>query len=140
MEVENQFFTLLPLYEGTFPQAGCSAGVWRGLEVAVKTIIFSCSPSADEADGIAKEAAFAINLCHSNVVNTYDFEIKDVQHTPVGAELEICKFYLIQVQLPAIVAVVLLNVMPPARHFIPSKRAQMLALACTETLIILCHN
>jgi hypothetical protein len=67
--------------------------------VAVKTIIFSCSPSADEADSIAKEAAIASNLCHRNIVNTYDYDIKDVTHTTAGAELGVCKFYLVQVSV-----------------------------------------
>lgn len=68
--------------------------------MAIKTILFSCSPAADEADVIAKEAAIATNLCHRNVVATYSHDVLDVAR-PTGAELGICKFYLIQVRARA---------------------------------------
>ena len=68
--------------------------------MAIKTIVFSCSPQADEADDVAKEAAIATNLCHHNVVATYGHEIVDVSHA-AGAELGVCKFYLIQARISA---------------------------------------
>ena len=65
--------------------------------MAIKTIIFSCSPHAEEAEGVAREAAIASSLCHPNVVATYSHDVLGVTQS-TGAELGICKFYLIQVR------------------------------------------
>jgi hypothetical protein len=77
-------------------QLWSAAGVWRGLEVAVKAIVFSCDAAGEEANIIAKEAAIASNLAHRNVVATYSYDVLDVTQA-TGCELGICKFYLIQV-------------------------------------------
>lgn len=70
------------------------SGKWRGLEVAIKTVIFS---GVDQNTAlVASEAAIASNLSHENVVSTYSHDIVDVQKA-IGPEQGIYKFYLIQV-------------------------------------------
>lgn len=44
------------------------AGCWRGLQVAMKTIMFKRAPKEQETVTIANEAAIACNLSHRNVV------------------------------------------------------------------------
>eukprot|EP00892_Ulva_mutabilis_P002024 jgi/Ulvmu1/11822/UM080_0033.1 len=70
-------------------------GQWRGLEVAIKTVIFSSSRDDEETAVVASEAAIASNLGHRNVVATYSHDILDVAKA-VGHELAVFKFYLIQ--------------------------------------------
>ena len=73
------------------------AGAWRGLEVAIKTVVF---PGADEQMAqVASEAAIASNLSHRNVVATYSHDIVDVVRA-VGPEPGFYKFYLVQVRPP----------------------------------------
>jgi hypothetical protein len=79
-------------------------GEWRGLEVAIKTVIFQSSHKEKKASAIASEAAIATNLTHRNVVATYAHDICNVTgdgstRAIEGAELDIYKFYLIQVPL-----------------------------------------
>lgn len=98
-----------------------SAGEWRGLEVAIKTVLFqsssesgvippqfaaqhgrsSASPEQhvpSEAT-IASEAAIATNMAHRNIVATYNYDIVRVSGGNMAdtAELAIYKLYLIQV-------------------------------------------
>ena len=74
------------------------AGKWRGLEVAIKTVVFSSGGGGcDEyTQLVASEAAIASNLSHENIVSTYSHDIVEVQKTN-GPENGIYKFYLIQV-------------------------------------------
>jgi hypothetical protein len=74
------------------------SGQWRGLEVAIKTVIFQSSQHEHTTSAVASEAAIATNLTHSNVVATYSHDICNVTQAG-GAELDIYKFYLIQVRL-----------------------------------------
>jgi hypothetical protein len=77
------------------------AGEWRGLEVAIKTVIFQSSNKESKASAIASEAAIATNLTHRNIVATYAHDICNVTGAAAeveGAELDIYKFYLIQVR------------------------------------------
>ena len=83
-----------------------AAGQWRGLEAAIKTVIFQ-SRAADAIKAtVASEAAIATNLTHSNVVATYGHDICSAtggggSSQPQGAnELDIYKFYLFQVRTP----------------------------------------
>ena len=71
------------------------AGEWRGLEVAIKTIVFESGVEDNQTARVASEAAIASNLVHSNVVSTYSHSIASVGDR-VGNELEVFKFYLIQ--------------------------------------------
>ena len=73
------------------------AGQWRGLDVAIKTVIFSSSQGDQQTQVVASEAAIASNLSHKNVVATYNHDILDVAKA-VGNELGVYKFYLIQVR------------------------------------------
>ena len=73
-----------------------SAGEWRGLEVAIKTIVFESGPQSNQTARIASEAAIASNLVHHNVVATYSHSVQSVAAPTRGQELEVFKFYLIQ--------------------------------------------
>ena len=75
-----------------------AAGQWRGLDVAIKTVIFSSNQSDQQTQVVATEAAIASNLSHKNIVATYHHDILDVAKA-VGNELGVYKFYLIQVRL-----------------------------------------
>ena len=75
------------------------AGQWRGLDVAIKTVIFSSSQGDQQTQVVASEAAIASNLSHKNIVATYNHDILDVAKA-VGPELGVYKFYLIQARPP----------------------------------------
>eukprot|EP00892_Ulva_mutabilis_P012770 jgi/Ulvmu1/9866/UM057_0020.1 len=70
-------------------------GEWRGLDVAIKTVIFSSDQGDRQTQVVASEAAIASNLSHRNVVATYNHDVLDVAKA-VGPELGVYKFYLIQ--------------------------------------------
>eukprot|EP00892_Ulva_mutabilis_P012786 jgi/Ulvmu1/9880/UM057_0035.1 len=70
-------------------------GEWRGLDVAIKTVIFQSCGGDQQAIVVATEAAIATTLVHPNVVATYSHDILDVAKA-VGNELGVFKFYLIQ--------------------------------------------
>lgn len=72
-------------------------GEWRGLEVAIKTVIFQSDESDNTMSRLASEAAIASNLSHANVVAMYSHDICTVSSD--ANELDIYKFYLIQVCL-----------------------------------------
>ena len=76
---------------------GRRAGEWRGLEVAIKTVIFTSCGGDQQTDLVASEAAIASYLNHKNIVATYNHDIIDVAKA-VGPELGVYKFYLIQVR------------------------------------------
>jgi hypothetical protein len=73
------------------------AGEWRGLEVAIKTVLFQSGQSHKMAQAVAGEAAIASNLNHPNVVATYSHDICHVTQPGSQRELELFKFYLVQV-------------------------------------------
>ena len=74
------------------------AGEWRGLEVAIKTVLFQTGQSRRMAQAVAGEAAIASNLTHRNVVATYSHDICHVSQPGSQRELELFKFYLVQVR------------------------------------------
>lgn len=76
--------------------ARVAAGEWRGLEVAIKTVIFQSDESDNTMSRLASEAAIASNLSHTNVVAMYSHDICTVS-SDAHNELDIYKFYLIQV-------------------------------------------
>jgi serine/threonine protein kinase len=81
-----------------WPQAELSqarAGQWRGLDVAIKTVLFQSGAGDDQTVKIASEAAIASNLVHKNIVATYSHDICNVASAGTN-ELEIYKFYLVQ--------------------------------------------
>jgi hypothetical protein len=80
------------------PPLSCAvaAGRWQGLEVAIKTVIFSSAGGDKQTSLVASEAAIASNLSHKHIVATYSHDIVDVAKA-VGPELGVYKFYLIQV-------------------------------------------
>jgi hypothetical protein len=76
------------------------AGKWRGLQVAIKAIIFEASSESDaKAMLIATEAAIASNLNHPNIVATYSHDVKTVPRKgkALSHEMQTFKFFLIQV-------------------------------------------
>jgi serine/threonine protein kinase len=70
-------------------------GEWRGLEVAIKTVIFQSGRHDNQTDLVASEAAIASNLVHRNIVSTFAHDIRAIAPTD-GNELAVFKFYLIQ--------------------------------------------
>ena len=74
------------------------AGKWRGLHVAIKTIVFTAPDSKAEGALVASEAAIASSLVHDNIVATYshDLQMVAVGATSYGSELPVFKFFLIQ--------------------------------------------
>ena len=77
----------------------CFAGVWRGLRVAVKTVVFQgVSAGNASMQRAAAEASIAYNLAHPNIVVTYSYDLKPMSDSHVR-ELNSWKLYLIQVRL-----------------------------------------
>lgn len=77
--------------------SGCGAGQWRGVEVAIKTVVLSSDDADQVTSSVAREAAIATNLGHANVVATYSHDVC-VLPAPSPRELGVCKIYLIQVR------------------------------------------
>ena len=74
------------------------AGTWRGLNVAVKTVIFQgANMDSDSMRRATTEASIAYNLAHPNIVATYSHELKSIVDTSHVEELNTWKLYLIQV-------------------------------------------
>ena len=72
------------------------AGQWRGMEVAIKTVVFASSPGGQQAQLAASEAEIARKLVHPNIVATYSHNFRDVA-AAVGAERGSTKCHLVQV-------------------------------------------
>ena len=73
------------------------AGEWRGLEVAIKTVVFQSDERDNQLAAISSEAAIASNLAHANIVATYSHDIHGVPTaSDCGNELGIYKFYLVR--------------------------------------------
>eukprot|EP00892_Ulva_mutabilis_P009187 jgi/Ulvmu1/6640/UM003_0278.1 len=70
-------------------------GQWRGLPVAIKTLLFQSSDADNQTAKVASEVAIASNLVHHNIVATYSHDICHVSDAST-CELDIYKFYLIQ--------------------------------------------
>lgn len=83
------------------------AGEWRGLEVAIKTVLFSDAIAEQSLKLAASEAAIAINLSHENVVATYSHDVVDVQGS-TGPERGLYKFHIIQVR-PCVLSKIILE-------------------------------
>ena len=82
-------------------QIAFGAGEWRGLEVAIKTVVFQCHADGEEIKTVASEAAISSNLTHRHIVATYSHDIVNV--TPADKnELAVFKFYLVQARLVAL--------------------------------------
>lgn len=77
-------------------QHDMGAGCWRGLQVAIKTIVFESAPLEHQTATIASEAAIASNLSHRNVVGTYSHDIRAIDAAMQTNELSLFKFYMIQ--------------------------------------------
>ncbi|GLI66603.1 hypothetical protein VaNZ11_010524, partial [Volvox africanus] len=67
-------------------------GEWRGLEVAIKTLLFQAfvGSNADDSGNSLKEqamleAAIATTLFHPNVINTFSYDIKPLRMCPAPA-------------------------------------------------------
>jgi hypothetical protein len=75
------------------------AGEWRGLEVAIKTIVFESGKEDLQTARVASEAAIASNLDHHNVVATYSHNIASVAAPSSANMLDVFKFFLIQARL-----------------------------------------
>ena len=75
---------------------GSRAGQWRGVEVAIKTVLLSSNSADQVTSSVAREAAIATNLGHSNIVATYNHDVRVISPS-ASQELDVCKIYLIQV-------------------------------------------
>jgi hypothetical protein len=80
--------------------SACScAGEWRGLQVAIKTVVFQSDLLDAPISRVASETVIATNLIHPNIVATYSHDISAVGGGAEGEpELGIYKFYPIQVR------------------------------------------
>lgn len=75
------------------------AGQWRGLKVAIKTVVFQSDLVDGPISRVASETVIASNLIHQNIVATYSHDISAVSKAGDGEpELGVYKFYLIQVR------------------------------------------
>ncbi|KAG2445599.1 hypothetical protein HXX76_000210 [Chlamydomonas incerta] len=55
-------------------------GTWRGLPVAVKSMVFGPDDHVRHQQRPLMEAAISSNLVHPNIVTTYSYELREVQH------------------------------------------------------------
>jgi hypothetical protein len=74
------------------------AGEWRGLEVAIKKIVFEGHADGDELRAVATEAAISTNLSHRNIVATYSHDIVNISPA-TKREPGVYKFYLVRFSL-----------------------------------------
>jgi len=63
-------------------------GVWRELEVAVKTIVFRGEGNKDFHQQAIREVAITSGLAHPNVVCTYSYDIKRLQPGSLEARVQ----------------------------------------------------
>ncbi|KAG2499102.1 hypothetical protein HYH03_003285 [Edaphochlamys debaryana] len=55
-------------------------GTWRGLPVAVKSMVMSNDNNARQQHRPLMEAAISSNLAHPNIVTTYSYELRELEH------------------------------------------------------------
>ncbi|KAG2499104.1 hypothetical protein HYH03_003287 [Edaphochlamys debaryana] len=55
-------------------------GTWRGLPVAIKSMIFNQDSNARQQHRPLMEAAISSNLAHPNIVTTYSYELRELEH------------------------------------------------------------
>ncbi|GIL74803.1 hypothetical protein Vretifemale_4705 [Volvox reticuliferus] len=70
-------------------------GVWRGLPVAVKTMVVATEPDSitegRQARQLAvQEAAISLSMAHPNVVVTYSYDVKPLVHAPIEMGQGLC--------------------------------------------------
>eukprot|EP00892_Ulva_mutabilis_P001622 jgi/Ulvmu1/11460/UM077_0003.1 len=70
-------------------------GVWRGLPVAVKTVVFQSRDAEVAQAGVVTEAAIAAGLVHRNVVRIHHHDVLRVS-AGRGPEHSVFKFLLLQ--------------------------------------------
>ncbi|KXZ47490.1 hypothetical protein GPECTOR_35g928 [Gonium pectorale] len=66
-------------------------GKWRGLPVAVKSMIFNSESSARQQQRPLMEAAISSNLAHPNIVTTYSYELREVEHELASLSPELAR-------------------------------------------------
>ncbi|PNH03325.1 Serine/threonine-protein kinase ste-20 [Tetrabaena socialis] len=66
-------------------------GTWRGLEVAVKSMIFNSDSSVRQQQRPLLEAAISSNLAHTNIVTTYSYELREVEHELASLSPELAR-------------------------------------------------
>ncbi|KXZ47489.1 hypothetical protein GPECTOR_35g927 [Gonium pectorale] len=66
-------------------------GRWRGLPVAVKSMIFNSENSAAQQQRPLMEAAISSNLAHPNIVTTYSYELREVEHELASLSPELAR-------------------------------------------------
>ena len=76
--------------------------MWRGLEVAIKTILFEGGADNAPPAAAASEAAIASTLVHANLVATYSHGLRGVGAPAERGEgeLDVYRLYLVQVCPP----------------------------------------
>ncbi|EFJ50908.1 hypothetical protein VOLCADRAFT_116621, partial [Volvox carteri f. nagariensis] len=66
-------------------------GTWRGLPVAVKSMVFNSDSSARQQGRVLMEAAISSNLAHPNIVTTYSYELREVEHELASISQELAR-------------------------------------------------
>ncbi|GFR43679.1 hypothetical protein Agub_g4787 [Astrephomene gubernaculifera] len=66
-------------------------GTWRGLLVAVKSMIFCSDSNARQQQRPLMEAAISSNLAHPNIVTTYSYELREVEHELASLSPELAR-------------------------------------------------
>lgn len=81
---------------GTGGYGSVYRGIWKGLEVAIKTVVFQDRDEDGTAERVFKEAAIACNMSHEHIVNSFTNELKRMP-SQLPNELVDYKLYIIQV-------------------------------------------
>ena len=85
------------------------AGTWRGLEVAIKRVIFE-SDCSEAPSAAANECRIASELVHPNVVATYSHLVRPVRDADGEHDLGgLFKMYLVQVRTRFLTILVILR-------------------------------
>lgn len=82
---------------GTGGYGSVYRGIWKGLEVAIKTVVFQDRDEDGTAERVFKEAAIACNMSHEHIVNSFTNELKRMP-SQLPNELVDYKLYIIQVR------------------------------------------
>lgn len=81
---------------GTGGYGSVYRGIWKGLEVAIKTVVFQDRDEDGTAERVFKEAAIACNMSHEHIVNSFTNDLKRMP-SQLQNELVDYKLYIIQV-------------------------------------------